>query len=103
MYLNHNKYYEPSNSTTTISTQTKKITEYVKNLYKHEDIDHKTLKHLLPSTPTHTPICYLLPKIHKPGNPDRPIISGCDSPTDRLSSFIDFHLKPVMDITQSTV
>ena len=95
--LNDNKYYEhiPANPTTVISNQTTKIIQYVKDLYKFGDIDYKTLQHLLPSSPSRTPIFYLLPKIHKPGNPGRPIISGCDSPTDRLSSFIDFHLKPL--------
>ena len=94
--LNDNKYYEyiPMNPTTIISEQTTRITRYVKDLFKFGDIDYKTLQHLLPPTPPRTPIFYLLPKIHKPGNPGRPIISGCDSPTDRLSSFIDHHLKP---------
>ena len=77
------------------STQTTKITKYVKDLFKFGDIDYKTLQYLLPPTPPHTPIFYLLPKLHKPGNPGRPIISGCDSPTDRLSSFIDPHIKPL--------
>ena len=49
----------------------------------------------MPPSPPRTPIFYLLLKIHKPGNPGRPIILGCDSPTHRLSSFIDFHLKPL--------
>ncbi len=95
--LNDNKYYEyvPANSTTVISTQTTKITKYVKDLFKFGDIDYKTLQYLLPPTPPRTPIFYLLPKIHKPGNPGRPIISGCDSPTDRLSSFINSHIKPL--------
>ena len=95
--LNDNKYYEyvPANSTTVISTQTTKIAKNVKDLFKFGDIDYKTLQYLLPPTPPRTPIFYLLPKIHKPGNPGRPIISGCDSPTDRLSSFIDSHIKPL--------
>ena len=95
--LNDNKYYEyiPANSTTVILKQTTEITKYVKDLFKFGDIDYKTLQHLLPPSPPRTPIFYLLPKIHKPGTPGRPIISGCDSPTDRLSSFIDSHLKPL--------
>ena len=94
--LNYNKYYEyiPMNPTTVISEQTTRIMRYVKDLFKFGDIDCKTLQHLLPPSPPQTPIFYLPPKIHKPGNPGRPIISGRDSPTDRLSSFIDHHLKP---------
>ena len=32
---------------------------------------------------------YTLTKIHKPTLVGRPIISGCDSPTERISSFVD--------------
>ena len=32
---------------------------------------------------------YLLPKIHKPGNPGRPIISACQCPTELLASYLD--------------
>ena len=103
--LNDSKYYEhiPANSNTVISKQTTKITKYVKDLSKFGDIDYKTLQYLIPPSPPRTPIFYLLPKIHKPGNPGRPIISGCDSPTDRLSSFIDFHLKPLCNTLPSYI
>ena len=62
---------------------------YVKNLFKFGDTDYKTLQYLLPPTQPCTPIFYLLPKIHKPGTPGRPIISGC------VSSIIDSHIKPL--------
>ena len=39
---------------------------------------------------------YILPKIHKPGCPDRPIVSLCGSPTEGISKFIDFHLSPLV-------
>ena len=95
--LNDNKYYEKiqAQPDMIITAQTNTITNYVKDLFKFGDIDYKTLKYLLPPSPPRIPIFYLLPKIHKPNNPGRPIISGCDSPTDRLSSFIDTHLKPL--------
>ena len=32
---------------------------------------------------------YLLPKIHKPDNPGRPIVSGCQCPTELLASYLD--------------
>ena len=93
--LNDKKYYEfiqtpPDHA---IMTQTTSITNYLKELFKFGDIDYKTLQYLKPSSPPRTPIFYLLPKIHKPNNPGRPIISGCDSPTDRLSSYIDTHIQ----------
>ena len=41
---------------------------------------------------------YLLPKIHKRifNVPGRPVISNCGKPTEKVSEFLDHHLKPVM-------
>ncbi|CAN7951906.1 unnamed protein product [Ixodes pacificus] len=38
---------------------------------------------------------YMLPKIHKPGNPGRPIISGNGTLTEPLSSFVDVMIKDI--------
>ena len=32
---------------------------------------------------------YLLPKIHKPGNPGRPTVSACARPTEKLALYLD--------------
>ena len=32
---------------------------------------------------------YLLPKIHKPGNPERPTVSACARPTEKLALYLD--------------
>eukprot|EP00105_Crassostrea_gigas_P004177 XP_011417314.1 PREDICTED: uncharacterized protein LOC105320883 [Crassostrea gigas] len=37
---------------------------------------------------------YLLPKIHKEGMPGRPIVSAIGHPTEKISEFIDLHLRP---------
>ena len=37
---------------------------------------------------------YLLPKIHKAGNPGRPIVSANGHPTKKISEFVDLHLQP---------
>ena len=41
---------------------------------------------------------YLLPKIHKRlcDVPGRPIISNCDTPTEKVSEFPDHHFKPII-------
>ena len=36
---------------------------------------------------------YLLPKIHKPGNPERPIVASNVAPTENISHFADFYLR----------
>ena len=45
--------------------------------------------------PPRIPIFYILTKIHKPNPVGRPIISGCEDPTERLSSFVDKLLQPI--------
>ena len=46
---------------------------------------------------------YLLPKLHKRQSdvPGRSVISNCDTPTEKVSEFLDFHLKPIMRIGNS--
>ena len=38
---------------------------------------------------------YTLTKIHKPVRTGRPIISGCEGPTEKLSAFVDKLLQPI--------
>ena len=40
--------------------------------------------------PPRIPEFYTLTKMHKPTPVGRPIISGCDGPTEKLSSFVDY-------------
>ena len=49
----------------------------------------------LSPNPPRVPVFYTLTKIHKPTPVGRPIISGCDGPTERLSSFVDSLLQPI--------
>src|SRR3984885_9104393 len=39
---------------------------------------------------------YLLPKIHKQGNPGRPIVSACSCPTMHISAYVDSILQPIV-------
>ena len=39
---------------------------------------------------------YLLPKIHKPNNPGRPIVSPCSCPTENISAYLDEVLPPLV-------
>ena len=38
---------------------------------------------------------YILPKIHNPGDPGRPIVSSNSHPTEHISHF-DYHLQPLV-------
>lgn len=52
-----------------------------------------------------TPEFYLLPKIHKntTPTPGRPIVSGNGSPTEKISAFADFLLKPYVPKIKSYI
>ena len=40
---------------------------------------------------------YMLPKIHKPGNPGRPIVSACNCPTSNISAYLDSVMAPLVN------
>jgi hypothetical protein len=40
---------------------------------------------------------YLLPKVHKKGVPGRPVVSGCGTPTEKLSHWVDYHINPLVE------
>ena len=48
---------------------------------------------------------YLLPKIHKrlSNVPGRPVISICGTPTGKVSAYLDFQLKPVVQSSKSYI
>ena len=62
--------------------------------YMHSQyiIDMTTMKFLLPPRNTSTPLFYGLPKINKLNCSLHHIVSECDPPTDRLSSYITHSL-----------
>ena len=86
-HLPHRNTYKPltHSPTNAIVNDTCTLIEYMH--YQHI-YDKATKKFLLPPTNTRTPLFYGLPKIHKPDCPLRPIISGCDGPTDHLSGHV---------------
>ncbi|XP_078583735.1 uncharacterized protein LOC144866254 [Branchiostoma floridae x Branchiostoma japonicum] len=64
-------------------------------LLNEGSISEEEFNYLAPIHPR-TPVFYLLPKIHKEGNPGRPIISANDCATERISEFADHHLRPLV-------
>ena len=59
---------------------------------RNEELDADMAEGLKPIEPK-TPRFYLLPKIHKEGNPGRPVISSVDCHTSRISAFVDYHIQ----------
>ena len=61
-------------------------------MYDYGYIDDKTLKYLIPDSPKPGRF-YFLTKFHKANNPGRPIVSASGHPTEKISGFMDFHLR----------
>ena len=43
-----------------------------------------------------TPKFYLRPKIHKRGNPGRPVVSSVNCHTYNISKYVEYHLQPIV-------
>ena len=87
---------------TMVSEAYKRVTQLIKSLYHGKHIDAMTEKWLsLTQNPPRIPVFYTLTKIHKPNLVGRPIISGCEGPTERISSFLDYLLQSIAKAQQS--
>ena len=54
-----------------------------------------TAQNLIITTPR-TSCIFFKPKIHKPNNPGRPIVSACSCPTELISSYLDKVMTPIV-------
>ena len=93
--LDNREHYTPLKTPMVKSTQ-EKVNDLINRLHQGKHIDVITKKWLSQTPdPPRIPIFYTLTKIHKPIPVGRPIISGCDGPTERISSFVDTLLQPI--------
>ena len=83
-----------------LSELVEKSNHFFKSLKARGIISEKELQHFTYKYKKTTSLgkMYLLPKIHKRlyDVPGRPVISNCGTPTEKVSEFLDHHLKPVM-------
>lgn len=70
------------------------ITNSLTNLIEQQKIPASALNSLVPLSPVAGRF-YLLPKIHKAGNPGRPIVSGIGTVTELISLFVDSVINPI--------
>ena len=80
-----------------VVTTAKKVHRLIQSQLQEGHIDDMTAKWLsLNPNPPQIPVFYTLTtKIHKPTPVGRPIISGCDGPTERISAFVDHLIQPI--------
>ena len=91
--LQNPSHYQPLNSHT-VQTDTRHITKTIKNFIQKKELP-PTAKLLNVKQPRH-PCFYIIPKIHKPNNPGRPIVSACNCPTENISAYLDTILQPLV-------
>ena len=79
-----------------VDTTAKKVHRLIQSLLLEGHIEDMTAKWLSRyAQPSRIPVFYTLIKIHKPTPVGRPIISGCDGPTERISAFVDHLIQPI--------
>ena len=77
------------------STNQQIVKSTINELIVKQDLP-ATARNLIITTPR-TSCIYFLPKIHKPNNPGRPIVSACSCPTELISSyFVDKMMAPIV-------
>lgn len=81
----------------------KKINERVHKACLHGHISESTLEYFMINSNVKAGRFYLLPKLHKEDCPGKPTISRCNMPTEKISEFIDYHLKPLATAIPSDV
>ena len=93
-HLQDRNTYKPLtyNPTSAIVNDTCTLIEYI---HSQHIIDKATKAFSLPLKKTRTPLFYGLPTIHKPGCSLRPIVPGCDGPTDHLSAYVTHFIQPL--------
>ena len=82
-----------------------KSNQMFKQLLSKQNISYSEFKHLSHSYKKSTNLVkmYLLPKICKQleSVPGRPVVSKSGTPTGKVSEFLDYHLKPTMQLAKS--
>ena len=98
----HNKeYYKKVNKDLTNMHNTH-VNEAINELQSSRKIS-KQLADALKIDEAKTSKFYTLPKIHKSGNPGRPIVSAIDAPTSKISEFVDHNLQPHVEKLKSHI
>ena len=98
--LSDTSFYAKVDKDPTLINQ-KIVKNTINNLIAKQELP-ATAKNLIITTPR-TSCIYFLPKIHKPNNPGRPIVSACSCPTELISSYLDKIMAPIVKTLPSYI
>ena len=93
-HLNNTQFYEKLSDDAT-EWFSEEITSLLEEMREKRVLERETFCFLQPRN-VRTSRFYILPKIHKPGIPGRPIVSSCRASTEKISYFVDHHLNPLV-------
>ena len=99
--LNNTEFYKKIDVNLT-ETHADTINKVIQNFATSKLLPEQTAKALTVEN-ARTAKFYMLPKVHKEGNPGRPIINAIGNPTSTIAEFVDFHLQPIAEKQRSYV
>ena len=99
--LNNTELYT-SIDTDPTQANTELINTSIRNFATDKLITEKSAKSLRVDNPK-TPKFYMLPKIHKPNKPGRPVVNSINSSSPDISQFVDFYLQPIVFTLKSYI
>ena len=92
----------PTDPTACINNKIKKLIDNMLDSGYIDKYTH-TYMYLCPPEKVRTQRMYFLKKLHKTPHGIRPIVSGCSGPTERVSAFLDYIIKPLVPTTPSYI
>ena len=101
--LSDTKFYKRLDNNPT-DKHNREVNKILDEMLARDEIDITCHNYLYNQNPR-TPTFYTLPKIHKGKSPPpgRPIVSANNSPTEKISSFVDFFLNPTIPFLKSYI
>ena len=99
-HLSDNTFYERLDRDFTMDYN-KTIHEVVKEAFTKGELPASAVNLIVEKLRTSR--FYILPKIHKSGNPGRPIVSACNCPTELIATYLDRLTTPLVQSLPSYV
>ena len=93
-HLNDTKMYEKIENDPLKDLKTN-IEAFLETIYYHYHIDKETFDFLFPPKHPRTNLFYILPKLHKPMIPGRPVVSSVNSVNEHISEFLTKCIQPL--------
>lgn len=101
-HLSNTTIYEQLSEDPTIQLSLA-INHFVANIHRKGHISDDMKAFLTLPKDVRTQKCYFLTKLHKTPRDVRPIISGCEGPTEKVSALLDYFLQPLVLRTKSHI